>query len=81
MSANMTSSLAIDGSSISHLVADYFLYVGVISSLVATYVFLQALLRLTQDAKEPELVSTSIPFLSPVFGMIRWSMDFYNHMK
>jgi hypothetical protein len=36
---------------------------------VATYVFLVALLRLTQDAKEPPLISDAVPFLTPVVSM------------
>lgn len=51
------------------------------AGLVATYVFLWALLHLTQDVREPPLLSTAIPFLSPVIGAVRWSMECYTHMR
>lgn len=51
------------------------------SGIAATYVFFRTLLRLTQDNKEPPVVSSSIPFISPILGMIRWSMDFYSVMR
>ncbi|KLJ10469.1 hypothetical protein EMPG_14154 [Blastomyces silverae] len=38
--------------------------------VLGAYVFLSALLHLTQDAKEPPTVETSIPFVSPLFGLI-----------
>lgn len=49
--------------------------------VAVTYVFLWALLHLTQNKKEPPAVLDSIPFLSPVLGMVRWSMDFYPSMR
>ncbi|KAK3329237.1 cytochrome P450 [Apodospora peruviana] len=55
--------------------------VAAVGTIVATYAFLWTLLRLTQDAKEPPLVLTTIPFLSPIMGMVKWSMDFYVHMR
>jgi hypothetical protein len=42
----------------------------VLGSVAATYVFLTALLHLTQDSKEPPAIETSIPFLSPLRGVI-----------
>ncbi|KAK4206355.1 putative 25-hydroxycholesterol 7-alpha-hydroxylase [Rhypophila decipiens] len=48
---------------------------------VATYMLLSSLLRLTQDPKEPPLVLSTLPFLSPILGMVKWSMDFYVHMR
>ncbi|KAI1373372.1 cytochrome P450 [Hypoxylon crocopeplum] len=81
MSTNVTSGFTTNINSVSNLATDYPLLVGAFGGIVATYTFFWALLRLTQDAKEPVLVSTSIPFLSPIFGMIRWNMSFYNHMK
>lgn len=53
----------------------------VLGGIAATYVFFRALLHLNQDSKEPPVVSSSIPFLSPILGMIRWSMDYYPHMR
>jgi hypothetical protein len=55
--------------------------VAALGGVAASYVFLWALLHLTQDNKEPPVVSSSIPFISPILGMIRWSMDFYPHMR
>lgn len=42
----------------------------VLGFVAATYVFLSACLRLTQDPKEPPAIETSIPFLSPLYGVI-----------
>lgn len=42
----------------------------------ATYVFLSALLHLTQDAKEPPVIATQIPFLSPALGFIMGMQNF-----
>ncbi|KXX76315.1 hypothetical protein MMYC01_205326 [Madurella mycetomatis] len=50
-------------------------------AITATYIFFSAVLQLAQDAKKPTLVATTIPFLSPILGMIRWSMGFYRHMR
>lgn len=55
--------------------------VTALSVLAATYLFFTALLHLGQDNNEPPLVSTSVPFLSPILGMIRWSLDFYPQMR
>ncbi|KAL3421935.1 25-hydroxycholesterol 7-alpha-hydroxylase 1 [Phlyctema vagabunda] len=57
------------------------LFVTALGSVAATYVFLWALLHFTQDSKEPPVVSSTIPFVSPILGMIRWSMNFYAHMR
>ncbi|OJD11351.1 hypothetical protein AJ78_07864 [Emergomyces pasteurianus Ep9510] len=38
--------------------------------VASTYVFLFALLHLTQDSKEPPVIKTLIPFLSPLHGFI-----------
>lgn len=48
-----------------------------LGSLVAAYVFLSALLHFTQDAKEPHAVETSIPFVSPLLGLITGKQSFY----
>ncbi|KAK4198278.1 putative 25-hydroxycholesterol 7-alpha-hydroxylase [Triangularia verruculosa] len=52
-----------------------------VGCLVATYLLFYAVLHLTQDEKEPPLVSTVVPFLSPLIGMVKWSMGFYTHMR
>ena len=52
-----------------------------LGGIAAIYVFLRVLLNLTQSSKEPPVVSATIPFLSPILGMARWSMDYYPHMR
>lgn len=47
----------------------------------AFYVFLLTILHLTQDRREPPVVLSTIPFISPILGMVKWSMDFYPHMR
>ncbi|KAK0735124.1 cytochrome P450 oxidoreductase [Lasiosphaeria miniovina] len=47
----------------------------------AVYFFLRALLRLTQDDKEPPAVETTIPFLSPILGMLTHKSNFHTHMR
>jgi len=42
----------------------------ILSSLAAAYVFFPAFLRFTQDSKEPPAIETSIPFISPLLGLI-----------
>lgn len=42
----------------------------VLGSVAATYLFLFALLRFTQDWKEPPAIETSIPFISPLLGFV-----------
>lgn len=56
-------------------------FVATLGGVVAVYVFFPALLRLTQDSREPQAVLQTLPFLSPIFGMIRWSTEFYPHMR
>ncbi|GAP85101.1 putative cytochrome p450 oxidoreductase [Rosellinia necatrix] len=53
----------------------------IIAGIVTTYIFLAALLRLTQDKDEPPVIKTSIPFISPVIGMIQGNSNFYNQMR
>jgi hypothetical protein len=48
----------------------------VLCFLAATYVFFSFLLRLTQDAKEPPALGTSIPFVSPILGMVFGMQEF-----
>lgn len=47
--------------------------VTAVSAAAVTYVFLWMLLRLTQNAKEPPAVLTTLPFVSPILGMVRYS--------
>lgn len=48
-----------------------------LGSLAAAYAFLSALLHFTQDAKEPPVVETSIPFVSPLLGLIPGMQNFF----
>lgn len=54
---------------------------GTVVSTVATYVFLRALLYLTQHVNEPRAVSTSIPFLGPLVGMARHKSKFHSRIR
>ncbi|KAK0671587.1 putative 25-hydroxycholesterol 7-alpha-hydroxylase [Cercophora samala] len=47
----------------------------------ATYLLFFTVLHLTQNEEEPPLVATTVPFLSPLIGMVKWSMGFYTHMR
>ncbi|KAI0389233.1 cytochrome P450 [Xylariaceae sp. FL0594] len=50
--------------------------------VAGTYIFLFALLHLTQDAKEPPAIATSIPFVTPAIGMLVEGMqDFAVRMR
>ncbi|TAQ91216.1 hypothetical protein B7494_g441 [Chlorociboria aeruginascens] len=42
----------------------------VLCCVAASYVFFSSLLRFTQDSKEPPVIETSIPFISPLLGLI-----------
>lgn len=48
---------------------------------VATYVLLVALLRFTQDAKEPVSISDAIPFVTPIVNMVVKGGDFHRIMR
>lgn len=47
----------------------------------AVYFFLRALLRPTQDDKEPPAVETTIPFLGHILGMLTHQSNFHTHMR
>jgi len=49
--------------------------------LVGTYVFLRALLHLTQDPREPPSIANGIPFISPILGMTSRKAKFYTEMR
>ncbi|QSZ28693.1 hypothetical protein DSL72_003193 [Monilinia vaccinii-corymbosi] len=42
----------------------------VLGSVAATYLFFLVLLHVTQDAKEPPTIETSISFISPLLGLV-----------
>ncbi|KAK4171531.1 putative 25-hydroxycholesterol 7-alpha-hydroxylase [Triangularia setosa] len=66
---------------LSNFVTTHSTLTAAIGSFAATYLFLYAFLHLTQDAKEPPLAATAVPFLSPLVGLVKWSMGFYTHMR
>ncbi|OTA76920.1 hypothetical protein M434DRAFT_383180 [Hypoxylon sp. CO27-5] len=47
----------------------------------AAYAFLHALLHFTQDSREPPVIETSIPFISPLVGMILGMQNFYVKLR
>ncbi|XXH01839.1 hypothetical protein Hte_008201 [Hypoxylon texense] len=54
---------------------------AVVASLAGFYVFLWALLRFTQDAREPPTLENAIPFLSPVISMVMRGSKFYSYLR
>jgi hypothetical protein len=44
-------------------------------AIVTTYVFFKALLHLIQDSREPPAMGTTIPFLSPILGMMKRKLE------
>jgi hypothetical protein len=53
----------------------------VLGFVAAAYVFLSALLRFTQDSKEPPAIETSIPFISPLLGLISGMQKFTVNLR
>ncbi|KAH7324461.1 cytochrome P450 [Stachybotrys elegans] len=53
----------------------------VLGSAGAVYMFLAALLHLTQDPKEPPMLKTSIPFIGPVLGSLKGMPKFMVEMR
>ncbi|EEH19329.1 hypothetical protein PABG_01648 [Paracoccidioides brasiliensis Pb03] len=49
--------------------------------VLGAYAFLSALLHLTQDAKEPPMIETSIPFVSPLLGLILGMQKFVVELR
>ncbi|KAI0439828.1 cytochrome P450 [Xylaria telfairii] len=52
-----------------------------LAGIVAVYILSYALLLQTQDSNEPPLIQTSIPFLSPILGMIKHTTLYYVHLR
>jgi hypothetical protein len=52
--------------------------VGVAGSI---YLLLRLLLRLTQDEREPPVILTHLPFISPLIGMIREKSQFHVRLR
>ncbi|KAI1124447.1 hypothetical protein F5Y10DRAFT_285087 [Nemania abortiva] len=53
----------------------------VFGGVITTYIFLQALLRFTQDWQEPPAMATTIPFISPILGMRKRNSRYYNYLR
>ncbi|KAF3003989.1 hypothetical protein E8E14_007603 [Neopestalotiopsis sp. 37M] len=53
----------------------------VVAAVAATYAFLFALLRLTQNAKEPPSLSDAIPFVTPIVNMTSKGSNFHRLMR
>lgn len=51
--------------------------VGAFTGIVATYIFLKALLQWTQDPKEPLPVDTTLPFIGPLISMGRGGSNYW----
>ncbi|KAI0843827.1 cytochrome P450 [Daldinia vernicosa] len=49
--------------------------------VAAIYGFLQFVLNSTQDAREPPVAERSIPFLSPIMGIIKYKTLYYNNIR
>ena len=47
----------------------------------AIYVFLRLILHLTQDAREPPPILTSVPFIGPLVGMLREKSNFHLRLR
>lgn len=52
-----------------------------LGGFTAVYVFLRLILHLTQDAREPPAVLTSVPFLGPMVGAIREKSGFHLRLR
>ncbi|POS75528.1 hypothetical protein DHEL01_v206074 [Diaporthe helianthi] len=50
---------------------------AIFTGIFATYMLLRALLVLTQDAKEPRPIGTSVPFISPIIDLWRGGSGFW----
>ncbi|KAF3013528.1 hypothetical protein E8E14_009104 [Neopestalotiopsis sp. 37M] len=51
------------------------------TGLAAAYIFLRALVHLTHDAREPRAVAGTIPFISPLIGMLTEKGRYYVRMR
>lgn len=53
----------------------------VLGSILCFYAFLRLLLHFTQDATEPPVIETSIPFISPILGMIQQKSQYHIRLR
>lgn len=52
-----------------------------LAGAVTVYLLLRALVRLTQDSREPPMVETTIPFITPILGMGSKKADYYIYLR
>jgi len=52
-----------------------------LAGAVTAYLLLRALVRLTQDSREPPMVETTVPFISPILGMGSKKADYYTYLR
>jgi hypothetical protein len=52
-----------------------------VAGAVLAYLSLQLLLHYTHDDREPKPVSTTLPFISPILGMVRKKLDYYVELR
>jgi hypothetical protein len=53
----------------------------ILMGVLGTYVVLWAVLRLTQDAKEPRAIDTLVPFISPGINMIMKGSTYFKSRR
>jgi hypothetical protein len=53
----------------------------ILGCVVAVYVFLLALLNLTQSSEEPPVIETSIPFITPLRGLLPGMQKYFVDLR
>ncbi|KAI1408107.1 cytochrome P450 [Hypoxylon sp. FL1857] len=56
-------------------------FTAAIASLTGSYAFIWALLRFTQDSREPPILENAIPFLSPIVSMAKRGSKFHSYLR
>ena len=54
---------------------------GYMAGPVVVYLLLQLLLHYTHDRREPRPVATTLPFISPIIGMVRKKLNYYIELR
>lgn len=52
-----------------------------LGGFAAAYLFLRLILYLTQDAREPPAILTTVPFFGPLLGMFREKSKFHPRLR
>lgn len=52
-----------------------------VGGFIAIYVVLRLILHLTQDAREPPAILTSVPFFGPLVGTFREKSNFHLRLR